>query len=63
LAVADDTLPNLAQITVGIACGYQDWREWLSDFRSGRQNLCAWHRDFAQRPAMQATEPKDTPEA
>jgi glutathione S-transferase len=63
LAVADDTLPNLAQITVGIACGYQDWREWLSDFRSGRPNLSAWHRDFSQRPAVQATEPKDTPEA
>ena len=63
LAVADDTLPNLAQITVGIACGYQDWREWLSDFRSGRPNLSAWHRNFSQRPAVQATEPKNTPEA
>ena len=63
LAVADGAPANLAQITVGIACGYQDWREWLGDFRPGRPSLSAWYHDFARRPAMQATEPKDTPEA
>ncbi|MBT7757136.1 MAG: hypothetical protein HN732_07395 [Rhodospirillaceae bacterium] len=63
LDVGDDGLPNLAQITTGIACGYQDWRSWLWDFRPGRPNLEAWYKDFSQRPAMQETEPKDTPEA
>lgn len=53
---------DLAQITVGIACGYQDWREWLSDFRPGRPQLAAWSASFAERPSMQATAPKDTPE-
>ncbi len=54
--------PNLAEITVGIAAGYQDWRDWLDDFRPGRPKLAAWYEDFRQRPSMQATEPADTPE-
>ncbi len=62
LAVADGALPNLAQITAGIACGYQDWREWLTDFRPGRANLSSWYEGFRLRPAMRASEPKDTPE-
>lgn len=53
---------DLAQITAGIACGYQDWREWLVDFRPGRPRLATWYEGFAQRPAMLATVPKDTPE-
>lgn len=63
LTVADDTPPNLAQITTAIACGYQDWRDWLWDFRPGRPNLGSWYDNFCQRPAMQETAPKDTPEA
>ena len=27
---------ELAQITTGVALSYQDWREWLNDFRPGR---------------------------
>lgn len=52
---------DLAQITAGIACGYQDWRDWLGDFRPGRARLAAWYETFAQRPAMQETEPQETP--
>ena len=63
LEIAGGSLPNLAQITVAIACGYQNWRDWLWDFRPGRPNLVSWYNDFSQRPAMQATEPRDTPEA
>jgi len=60
---ADGGPPNLAEITVGIAAGYQDWREWLDDFRPGRPKLSAWYETFRQRPAMRATEPAETPEA
>lgn len=52
---------DLAQITTGIALGYQDWREWLTDFRPGRSRLEAWYEEFAKRPSMRATEPKETP--
>ena len=53
---------DLAQIALGVACGYQDWRDWLEEFRSGRPALAAWYEGFARRPSMQATEPQDTPE-
>lgn len=53
---------DLAQIAAGVACGYQDWRDWLEDFRPGRPALAAWYDRFARRPSMQATEPQDTPE-
>ena len=62
LSTADSTTPNLAQITVGIACGYQDWREWLSDFRPAPPDLSRWYGNFSQRPSMRETEPQDTPE-
>lgn len=55
--------PDLAAITVGVAAGYQDWRDWLDDFRPGRPKLAAWYDAFRTRPAMQATEPSETPEA
>lgn len=53
---------DLAQITTGIALGYQDWRAWLEDFRPGRPRLAAWYGAFARRPSMIATEPAETPE-
>lgn len=60
---ADGGPPNLAEITVGVACGYQDWRDWLEDFRPGRPKLARWHDAFAERPSMRATAPAETPEA
>jgi len=54
---------DLAQITVAIACGYQDWRDWLDDYRPGHLRLAAWAETFAKRPSMKATEPLETPEA
>ncbi len=60
---AEGGLPNLAEITVGIAAGYQDWRDWLDDFRPGRPKLTGWYEAFAKRPSMRATEPAETPEA
>jgi glutathione S-transferase len=63
LDIDPDGLPNLAQITAGIACGYQDWRDWLDDFRPGRNRLAAWYAAFSTRPVMRDTEPSETPEA
>jgi glutathione S-transferase len=63
LMVAEKRTPNLAQITVGVACGYQDWRKWLVDFRPGRPLLARWYSDFSHRQSMLETEPEDTPEA
>lgn len=54
---------DLAQITVGVALGYQDWREWLFDFRPNRPALAAWLAEFEKRPSMQATAPQETPTA
>ncbi|MEL0002684.1 MAG: glutathione S-transferase N-terminal domain-containing protein [Rhodospirillales bacterium] len=59
----DGNLPNLAEITVAIAASYQDWREWLEDFRPGRPSLTSWYESFRMRPSMQTTEPAETPEA
>jgi len=54
---------NLAQITTGIACSYQDWREWLVDFRPDHDQLAAWYEDFSTQPFIQETEPSETPAA
>ncbi|MDX2157495.1 MAG: glutathione S-transferase family protein [Hyphomicrobiaceae bacterium] len=54
---------DLANITGAIACGYQDWREWLFDFRPGHPRLADWYARYAERPAMKVTEPKETPTA
>ena len=62
LTGAPGAVPNLAMITAGVACGYQDWREWLFDFRQGRPKLAAWAAGFAKRPSMASTKPSETPE-
>lgn len=62
LKLSQDTIPNLAMITVGVACGYQDWRDWLPDFRTGRPKLANWSDEFAVLPSMKATLPEETPE-
>ena len=62
LACAPDAMPDLAMITAGIACGYQDWRDWLPDFRPGRAKLAGWVEGFARRPSMAATVPTETPQ-
>ena len=53
---------DLAQITVGVTCSYQDWRDWLDDFRLGRPRLAEWYAQFSERNAMKITEPQETPE-
>ncbi|MCH9672226.1 MAG: glutathione S-transferase [Gammaproteobacteria bacterium] len=53
---------DLAQITVGVACGYQDWREWLDPYQAEHPALASWSERFAQRASMIATQPTETPQ-
>lgn len=49
---------DAAQIAVGCALGYLDFRHPDRDWRSGRPSLARWEEVFASRPAMQATRPR-----
>ena len=49
---------DMAQIAVGCALGYLDFRHEARDWRAGRPELAAWQAGFAARPAMQATRPQ-----
>lgn len=48
---------DMAQIAMGCALGYLDFRHDVRNWRAGRAGLAAWFDQFAQRPAMQATIP------
>lgn len=48
---------NAAQIALGAALGYMDFRLPDIGWREGRPALAAWYESFAQRPAMRETEP------
>jgi glutathione S-transferase len=48
---------DAAQIAVGCALGYLDFRFDARGWRAGRPALAAWAARFAERPAMQATRP------
>lgn len=52
---------DLAQITVGVACSYQDFR-FREDWRSDNPRLARWFERFIRRPSMQATMPAETPQ-
>ncbi|NVK41202.1 MAG: glutathione S-transferase [Oceanospirillaceae bacterium] len=49
---------DIATIAIGCALGYLDFRFPHFDWRGGRDRLDAWYAGFAQRPSMQATQPK-----
>jgi len=63
-AVEDRWMPHLAgqltmaQIALGCALGYLDFRHADRDWRTGRMALAEWERRFAERPAMQGTRPE-----
>lgn len=48
---------DCAQIAMGCALGYLDFRHAEREWRNGRPALAAWERKFAQRASMQATRP------
>jgi glutathione S-transferase len=54
---------DLAQITIGVACGYQDWRYAADGWREAAPRLAAWYDAVAQRPSMRATQPAETPQS
>lgn len=48
---------DMAQIGLGCALAYLDYRHDTRNWRTGRPALAAWEAGFAQRPAMLATRP------
>lgn len=49
---------SIAQIGLGAALGYLDFRLPDIDWRSGRSSVSDWFRSFASRPAMRETDPE-----
>ena len=50
---------DAAQIAVGCALGYLDFRLGARDWRAGRPALTAWEAEFAKRESMAASAPFD----
>ena len=48
---------DMAQIALGCALAYLDFRHGVRNWREGRPNLSVWEAGFALRPSMQATQP------
>jgi glutathione S-transferase len=48
--------PDIGHIAIGCALAHLDFRFAADAWRSGHPRLSAWHRTFAQRPSMRATE-------
>ncbi len=49
---------TMAQIAMGAALGYLDFRLAARNWREGRPGLAAWEADFAKRASMQSTVPQ-----
>jgi len=55
-----NTLPNeltIAQITLGAALGYLDFRLSYLEWRNGYPQTASWFEQFSAQPSMVATEP------
>jgi len=51
---------TIGHVALGVALGYLDFRFPADEWRTDRPNLAAWYDDdFARRPSMTATVPKD----
>ncbi|MCB2135636.1 MAG: glutathione S-transferase C-terminal domain-containing protein, partial [Rhodobacteraceae bacterium] len=48
---------DMGQIAVACALSYLDFRHDARGWRNGHPKLTAWHKGFAARPSMTATEP------
>ena len=48
---------TIAQIALGVALGYVDFRLPHLEWRATRPHLAAWEAEFSQRPAMVQTRP------
>jgi glutathione S-transferase len=50
---------DIGHVAVGCALEYVDFRFPDADWRRSRPKLAAWQKEFAARPAMKATVPKE----
>ena len=50
---------SIGHIAIACAIGYLDFRFASDNWRAGRPALAAWHKSFAARPSVVATEPED----
>ncbi len=50
---------DMAQIAIGCALGYVDFRLAARSWREGRPHLAAWEAEFSARPSMLATRPPE----
>lgn len=50
---------DIGTITIACALAYLDFRYADEQWRNGRPALAKWYEEFATRPSMQATIPKD----
>lgn len=48
---------TMAQVAIGVALGYLDFRLANRDWRQGRPRLAAWETLFSERPSMVRTRP------
>jgi glutathione S-transferase len=51
--------PTIGPIAVACAIGYLDFRFGFLNWRNGRPKLAQWYEEFAKRPSMVATAPKE----
>ncbi len=54
-----DAPATIGAIALGCALGYLDFRFPDEDWRAGRPALAAWYRNFAARPSMQQSIPRE----
>jgi glutathione S-transferase len=54
---------DLAQITVAVACCYNDWRYEADGWRGAAPKLAAWFERVSQLPSMRSTQPAETPQS
>lgn len=50
---------TVAHISVACALSYLDFRHDARNWRQGNEALAKWHKDFAARPSMLASQPPD----
>jgi glutathione S-transferase len=50
---------TIGHVAVGCALSYLDFRFAKDDWRTGHPGIARWHKEFAARPSVQATEPID----
>jgi glutathione S-transferase len=50
---------NIGHVAIGCSLSYLDFRFAKDDWRTSHPAIARWHKEFAARPSVQATEPID----